>query len=139
ARPGGLVTVPVNLDRSEGLETADLALSFDVARLEVVGIRRGRLTRDFDLFATHVDAAAGSIRVGLGRSAGPIHRRGRGSVLFITFRVKADAPAGAAVINLRQSTQLNEGGLTLTPAPSDEAGDVLDGRITVLGRGRRSR
>ena len=139
ARPGGIVTVPVRTDFSEGLESADLALSFDAARLEVVSVRRGRLTRDFDLFATNVDADAGTIRAGLGRSAGPIHKRGAGSLLVITFRVKAEAPAGPVVINLRQGTQLNEGGLTLTPAPSDEAGDALDGRLLILRRGRRSR
>jgi hypothetical protein len=57
-------------------------------------------------------------------------------VLRITFRIKPNAPRGRAVINLRESvgettTQLNEGGLDLNPDPSDVAGDVLDGAITV--------
>jgi hypothetical protein len=56
--------------------------------------------------------------------------------LEITFRVRADAPPGPAIINLRQQlapsrTLLNEGGLLLTPAPRDVAGDVLDGVIKV--------
>ena len=94
------------------------------------------MTGDFDLFLANRDDAAGTLRVGLGRSAGPITGRGSGSVIRITFRIKDGAPAGPAIINLRQSlegttTQLNEGGLDLNPDPSDQAGDGLDGLITV--------
>jgi hypothetical protein len=136
ARPGGIVTVPVNLDRSEGLESADLALAFDPARLEVVAVRRGRLTRDFDLFAVQRDNEAGTLTVALGHRAGPVSERGAGSLLQILVRIRPDAPAGPTVINLRQrlgtaTTQLNEGGLDLNPDPSDEAGDPLDGRLVV--------
>jgi hypothetical protein len=93
------------------------------------------LTQDFDLFLHHLDASAGTLRVGLARTAGPISG-GRGSVLEIVFRIRSDAPAGRALINLRQNlgvltTQLNEGGLDLNPDPSNEAGDVLDGIILV--------
>lgn len=144
ARPGRTVTVPVNLDFSEGLQSVDLALSFDAERLEVVSVRRGSLTRDFDLFAVNVDQEAGTIRVGLGRTAGPSTGRGSGSVLQIRFRVRAEASAGTAVINLRKGlgatrTQLNEGGLDLNPDPSDQAGDMLDGLITVRGQWRGKR
>jgi autotransporter-associated beta strand protein len=140
-RRGRTVTVPVNLDRSEGLDSADLVLAYDTSRLELISVRRGRLTRDFDLFAVNRDDAAGTIRVGLGRSAGPIGDRGAGSVLQVTFRVQRGALAGAAVINLRHGlggtlTQLNEGGLLLNPAPSDEAGDPLDGAVIIGGRTR---
>jgi hypothetical protein len=143
-RPGSLVTVPVRLDFSEGLSSADLALSYDTDRLELVSVRRGRLTRDFDLFATNIDADAGTIAVGLGRSAGPIGDRGAGSILRLTFRIKADAPAGRAVVNLRESlgtmrTQVNEGAFDLNPDPSDTAGDVLDGVIRVLATDRAAR
>ncbi|HXG12767.1 MAG TPA: hypothetical protein VNK04_23615, partial [Gemmataceae bacterium] len=98
-------------------------------------------TADFDLFAVNLDRQAGTIRVGLGRSAGPITGRGSGSVLEITFRITRRAPAGRAVINLQHrlgvtTTQLNEGGLDLNPDPSDQAGDALDGVIRVLGRAR---
>ncbi|HXG09846.1 MAG TPA: cohesin domain-containing protein [Gemmataceae bacterium] len=142
ARRGRVVVVPVNLDVSDGLESADLAISYDTRRLEVVEVRRGSLTHDFDLFATNVDPAAGTIRAGLGRAAGPVSGRGSGSVLLIAFRIKARAPAGQAAINLRAGlgptvTQLNDGTLDLNPDPSDQAGDALDGAILVR-KGRRA-
>jgi hypothetical protein len=131
--------VPLILDQSDGLEAADLAISYDASRLEIeseADVWRGSLTGDFDLFAVNWDREAGTLRVGLGRSAGPIGGRGSGSVLAITFRIRPDAPPGPAVINLRHrldpvTTQLNEGGLELVPEPSDEAGDVLDGLVAV--------
>lgn len=148
AVPGALLTVPVNLDLSDGLEAADLVISYDTRRLDIAAvdaIQRGTLTEGFDVFQANLDREHGTIRVGLGRTAGAIEGRGSGSVLRITFQVRADAPAGAAIINLRQGlgqtrTQLNEGGLDLIPDPSDEEGDALDGRILVLGKkGRESR
>jgi hypothetical protein len=110
----------------------------------MVEARRGSLTADFDLFLVNHDAAAGTIRVGLGRSAGSVADRGPGSVLLLTFRIRENAPSGRAVINLRRglglaATQLNEGGLELNPAPSDRAGDALDGVITVQPRARQQR
>jgi sugar lactone lactonase YvrE len=142
ARPGEAVTVPVNLDLSEGLQTADIALSYDPRRLEVRGVedvRRGSLTGDFEVFGVNLDARAGTIRVALGRTAGAVTGRGSGSVLEITFRVKPNALPGRAIINLRQSvnqtrTLLNDGGLELNPSPSNEAGDALDGVIRIMGR-----
>lgn len=145
AKRGGLITVPLNLDRSEGLDSADLALSYDVQRLELVAVKRGSLTRDFDLFQTNLDAEAGTLRVALGRSAGPVTGRGAGSVLGLVFRIRRDAPAGSAVVNLHHHlgntrTQLNEGGLDLNPDPTDDGQDPLDGLITIretVARGRR--
>lgn len=138
-RPGDIVTVPVTLDISEGLESVDLAIAYDRSRLEILSIddiRRGDLTSDFDLFFANHNAETGTLRVGLGRTAGPISGQGSGNVLEITFRIRRDAPSGKAVINLLEQlsptiTQLNEGGLVLNPAPSDEAGDVLDGLVTI--------
>lgn len=143
-RPGDTITVPVNLDVSDGLSSVDLALSYDTRRLEVLqaaDVKGGTLTCDFDLFAVNLDPRTGTIRVGMGRSAGAITGRGAGSVVEITFRVKRNAPEGNAVVNLRRAsgqtrTQLNEGGLELNPAPDDKAGDALDGVIRVLGRPR---
>lgn len=140
-RPGDTLTVPVLLDRSDLLASVDLALSYDTQRLELVtnGVQRGSLTDDFDLLIVNHDAAAGTLRIGLSRTAGPISEEGPGSVVLLTFRIKAEAPAGRAIINLRQSlggtqTALSEGALELNPAPRDRAGDVLDGVITVLPR-----
>lgn len=142
ARPGSLVIVPVNLDPAEGLDSANLALSYDPRQLEVIKVGRGSLTRNFDLFAVNHDAEAGTLRVGLGRSAGALSGSPNGSVLLITFRIKPDAFEGPTVINLRQNvegmaTLLNEGGLTLNPSPSNTASDGLDGIITVIRRRQR--
>jgi hypothetical protein len=135
------VTVPVNLDISEGLQTADLVLSYDMRRLVVRGVadvRPGSLTGDFDVFGVNLDAQAGTLRVGLGRTAGAISGRGSGSVIEITFRVLPNAPPGRAIVNLREDlgqtrTRLNEGGLDLNPSPSNDDGDALDGAIRVMG------
>jgi hypothetical protein len=137
AARGTIITVPVLLDRSDGLHTVDLALSYDTSRLEVLAVERGSLIADFDLVGINLDREAGTIQAGIARTAGPIQDRGGGSVLLLTFRVRDDAPPGTALINLRRglgllTTQLNEGGLDLIPDPSDEAGDVLDGWITLL-------
>ncbi|HXG10799.1 MAG TPA: hypothetical protein VNK04_13660, partial [Gemmataceae bacterium] len=50
--------------RSDGLESADLAISYDGERLEALEVRRGSLTADFDLFAVHTDPQSATIRVG---------------------------------------------------------------------------
>jgi subtilisin-like proprotein convertase family protein len=143
-RPGDTITMPLVVDRSDGLEAADLAIAYDTQRLEVVEVRRASLTADFDLFLANGDASAGTLRVGLARMLGPIDGQGPGSVLEIVFRIRPDAPPGKAFVNLRQAvgstrTQLNEGGLVLTPAPSDVAGDALDGAVLVREWPRRDR
>ena len=59
------------------------------------------------------------------------------------FTIRADAAAGPTAINLLGSTPsdigdrrtfLNEGGLTLAPAPTNRADDPIDGRVAVAGR-----
>ena len=94
--------------------------------------------------AVHHDAGAGTLRVGLGRTAGAVAGRGRGSVVELVWRIRAGAQPGRAVVNLRRSvdgtfTQLNDGGLDLNPDPSNEEGDRLDGTLTVRGRAARQR
>lgn len=136
-RPGETLTLPVLLDSSDGLESADLAISYDAERLEVVEVRRGTLTGDFDVFLVNHANPAGTLRIGLGRTAGPIVGVGAGSVAEITFRVRESAPAGRAFINLRESlgetwTALNEGGLDLNPDPTDSPRDAVDGGIIVV-------
>lgn len=137
-RRGDTVTVPVNLDRPEGLDSVMLALSYDASRLELLSVARGSLTTDFALFDANINAAAGTVIIG-GSSLEPLPARAPGSVALLTFRIKPDAPYGPIVLNLRQdlngvSTALNEGGLDLIPDPSNTAGDILDGLITVLPR-----
>jgi hypothetical protein len=105
-------------------------------------VRRGSLTRDLDMFLANVDPSVGSVRVGVGRTHGPIMQSG--SVLEMVFRVRDDARAGLAAIILRQGidgtiTALNEGGLVLNPDPTDRAGDVLDGLVRVAHPPHRRR
>jgi hypothetical protein len=140
-KPGDMVVVPLNLRTSDGLEAADIAISYDTTRLEVLkpaDVTRGTLTADFDLFLANVQDKEGTIRAGMGRSKGPIKGRGAGSLLKISFHIKANAPAGPAIINLQKKiaptvTGLNDGNIPLVPPPEDKAGDPCDGVITVVG------
>ncbi|HXG09537.1 MAG TPA: Calx-beta domain-containing protein, partial [Gemmataceae bacterium] len=120
--PGQEVLVPVNLDDSEGLVAADVAISYDTTRLELVTdgpnppVQKGTLTSDFDVFLANTNPAPsasppipGAIRVGLGRTAGPITGRGAGSILQINFRVRAGAVDGPAFINLMEKIDPRDG------------------------------
>jgi hypothetical protein len=113
-----------------------LALGYDRQRLEIVEVRRGSLTADFDLFLVNLDSAAGTIRVGLGRTLDPIEGRGQGSVVEVIVRILPDAAPGRTVVNLRAgvgatTTQLNEGRLDLNPDPTDAEHDAVDGVIRI--------
>ena len=90
-----------------------------------------------------IDNAAGSIIVGAS-TINALGDVGPGSLVLLTFRVKDDAPAGTATINLRHdlngvTTALSEGYLVLQPVPSNAAGDELDGAIEVKREVRRLR
>jgi hypothetical protein len=93
-RPGETVVAPLLLSPTDGLETADLTIAYEAQRLGLLNVCRGRLTTDFALFAFNTDPLAGTVRVGLGRSAGAITGQGAGNVLELVLRIKPDA-AGA--------------------------------------------
>ncbi len=110
--PGGTLTVPVNLDHSNGLDAVDLALSYDASRLDVTGIQPGSLLSEpgqdaagnawtFDSFLVNLDSASGTIRISAYRVGGGLEGFGSGSLLTIGFHVKDNAPAGAAAVTLR--------------------------------------
>ncbi len=145
AKPQAVV-VPVNLDHSDGLASVNLAISYDTSRVDVASaadVVRGSLTQSFDNFTVNIDGAAGIIYISGYRSAGPLAGFGSGSLALISFQVRADAPAGPAVINLLENAgsvrtalggtdaQGNDFLFDLEPRPSNVAGDVLDGRINV--------
>src|SRR5919204_2227178 len=96
AAAGDTVYVPVNLDHSDGLDAVELSLSYDSSRLAVADVQPGSLTAGFG-FDVQVDDTAGTIRISAGHPAGPVHGLGSGGVAVIGFKVKDDAPAGAAV------------------------------------------
>ncbi len=160
------VVVPVNVDpggltpRLAGVGSVNLVISYDTSRLDVVSaadVVRGSLTESFDNFTVNIDRAAGIIYIsgyrGLvsgGVVSGGVVSGGvvsgewsGGSLALITFHVKPDAPAGAAIINLMQNAgsawtalggtdaQGNDFLFDLKPRPSNAAGDVLDGRVDV--------
>ena len=152
AKPQATVWVPVNLDpganapRLAGLDSVELSIAYDTSRLEVYSatdVHAGSLLKGFDSFAVSLDKSAGIIRLSATRSAGPLEGFGGGSVALIGFRIKDNAPPGAAIINLLQNagtTQTLLGGtdaqghdffFDLEPQPSNAAGDALDGRIIV--------
>ena len=144
---GSTISVPVNLSKSDGLDAAELAISYDTSRLAVLStstIQKGTLTGSFDGFEVNLNSAAGTICVSLYRTDGPIFGLGSGSLVTIDFLIKSTAPAGPAIINLEQSIGATTtalyatdaagnplGNFALQPAPSNAAGDSLDGKITV--------
>ncbi len=146
AKPQAMVQVPVNLDHSAGLASVDLAIAYDTSRLDVsssADVQRGSLTSSFDSFTVNVDQAAGLIRISGYRSAGPVAGSENGSLAVINFQVRANAPAGSAIINLLQNagnTWSLPGGtdargndflFDLQPGVSNATGDPLDGVINV--------
>jgi surface-anchored protein len=140
--PGSAVAVPVRIEVTEAggvaFQAADYAISFDPARFTVSNPRTaGTLLAGFAVVA-EIDDATGVARV-CTYSADPVALANGviGDVLRLDFAVKAGAPAGASPLNLRNSsgptrTALNEGRLTLAPAPTDGANDAdVDGTFTV--------
>jgi hypothetical protein len=127
--PGSTVTVPVNIDNADLLESVVLKISYDTNLLDVTanGVRTGSLTAGGSLLV-NVDDAAGTINVSLLTKA-PLSA-GSGSLLGIDFQIRSDAVAGTTPIDL-QSLSLNEGQLVLTVDPVP-GGDGTDGRIRIV-------
>jgi hypothetical protein len=125
AAPGQIVTVPINLDTAAGLDGAQLRLGYDSSSLEVVAVRRGTLTGDFDYLVQRDEPGLLSVDMaGMNALSG-----GAGSLIEIDFRVKAGAAAGVRLLDL-QWAELNDGDLTLTPAPQVGL-DATDGLLTI--------
>ena len=127
AQAGGLVTVPVRLDTAAYLESAQLSIAWDAGQLELVEVRRGSLTEDFQWFVS--DQQAGSLTVDMSRLAQM--DGGQGSLLELVFRVDSNA-RGSVGIDL-QMARLNDTRLTLNPAPQIGA-DPTDGLIQVTAK-----
>lgn len=149
ARAGERVRIPVHIDSildltDDGLESADLVLYYDATVLDVTSVSLGSLlTVDRSpgewLIASRIDPQAGRIFVSLS-SMYPLEGFFQGELVQLHGHVKADAEPGVMPINLAAGsrdpsrfTQLNEGWLTLIPAPTDAADDPgVDGRLTIL-------
>ena len=125
-RPGSVVTVPITLDTAEGLETSVVRLAYDPAVLEVVAVRKGALSADFQWFI--VSDQPGLLVVDMSRLEAMAG--GSGNLIEIDFRIKGGSVPGASALDL-QSVALNETRLTLNPAPIP-GGDPTDGSVTVV-------
>ncbi|MCY2990074.1 MAG: dockerin type I domain-containing protein, partial [Planctomycetota bacterium] len=146
ATPGGSVTVPVNIDSIVDLSAspffaADLVILFDPAVFSAHSVALGAVPAShpaagWGLAEANIDNASGRVIIGLANSRG-LGGTFEGSLVTIDFTVKPGAPAGPSPINLAASsapftTQLNEGGLTLIPAPTNAANDNgVDGVVSV--------
>ncbi len=130
--PGGIVTVPVNLDTAAGLESAELRIRFDPQVLDVQAIRRGALTQDFGWFLPQREP--GLIVIDASRLEALTG--GTGRLFEVDFRVKPSTAAGRYAVDLEWAS-LNEGGLTLNPEPLPGE-DPTDTVITVRGPHRVS-
>jgi hypothetical protein len=126
---GSTVTVPVNIDNANLLESVMLKISYDTNLLDVAaqGIRTGSLTSGGSLLV-NVNDEEGTIIVSLLTTA-PLST-GAGSLLEIDFQIRLDAVIGATRIDLR-SLSLNEGQLVLTIEPVAGA-DATDGQVTIV-------
>jgi hypothetical protein len=145
AAAGGQLSIPVHIDSivdltGSGLESADLVLYYDPSVLDVQSVSLGSLLagRGGWNVASRIEVLAGRIFISVAGS-NPLEGRFLGELVQLDAQVKQDAPAGASAINLAASsrdpsrfTQLNEGYLTLIPAPTDAANDPgVDGLLTV--------
>jgi hypothetical protein len=125
ARGGEQVTVPVLLDTAADLASVQLQLAYPADALELVGVRLGSLTPDFQLLV--VDRRPGGLRIDM--SSLLALSGGAGSLLELDFRV-ADTASGVLPLDL-QWAQLNETHLTLQPLPVAGA-DPTDGEVRIV-------
>jgi hypothetical protein len=142
AAPGEELTIPVNIDSivdltGSGLESAELAIYYDATALDVTSVTLGSLIANSGWnLVPRIDALAGRVLISLAGTQ-PLEGFFQGELVQLHAAVKPDA-SGALRINLADyardpalRTQLNEGGLTLVPAPTDAANDPVDGLVTI--------
>ena len=145
AAPGSTLMVPVMFRQTNGstigLNSADIAIEFDPSLFQVTGVSLGNVTQGFTLTESY-DNATGAIIASEQSTSGPISLTPgtQGTLLWIELTVRPGASLGAARINLLGEgrvgsqvlyTSLNQGNLTLVPAPSDSDLDSNDGIVTV--------
>jgi hypothetical protein len=121
---GNVVTVPVNLDTAAGLHSAELRLSYDADLLEFVDVRRGALTQDFGWLVKRSEPGLLVIEVA---AVIPLSA-GSGSLVEVDLRAKSGS-GGQTLLDLEWAS-LNDGGLTLNPAPQAGA-DSTDSMLSI--------
>jgi hypothetical protein len=141
ASPGESLIIPVDIDSivnltGNGLASADLVIYYDPQVFDITEATLGTLVTNRGwLISSRINPLAGRIDLSLA-SRNPLEGVFRGQLAQLHATVKPGARAGAAAINLAatsrtRTTQLNEGFLTLIPAPTDAANDPIDGRVTI--------
>ena len=141
ATAGDSLVIPVDIDSivdltGNGLASADLVIYYDPTVLDITAASLGQLIANRGwLISSRVNPLAGRIDIslaGTNKLEGTFH----GELAKLQATVKAGAKPGASAINLAatsrmRTTQLNEGFLTLIPAPTDAANDPIDGRVMI--------
>ncbi len=118
--PGGVVIVPVNINNADpqgsgGLVSATLAIDYNPNVFSVdatSGVQAGTVTSGITWNAPifSVDATDGEIGIALDSSTPDLNSTG-GSLVLITFKVLANAPAGETPINLAANNAPDIGGI----------------------------
>ena len=121
--PGETVVVPITLDTAAGLESVEITLLYPADSLQLLDVRLGGLTQDFQYFVKDT-SVPGRIAIDMARMS--TMAGGAGTLVELEFRVADDAQ-GSLAIDL-QATALNETRLTLN-AESQPGLDPTDGRI----------
>lgn len=140
------VTIPVMIDSivdltGNGLRSADLVIYFDPEVLDVQRVSLGDLVSKHAgnwFISSRIDPTTGRIDVAVGGLT-PLEGVFTGELVQLHAVVKESALAGATAINLAASssesfraTLLNEGYLTLIPAPTNSPNDSIDGLLTIV-------
>jgi hypothetical protein len=150
AQPGQTITVPVDLEVTDprgiaaGLASDSLLIRYDPAVLTFQGIQAGSLfanpSAGFGGYATNVSPGLIKALITSAHGTGPLAHGTLGSVALLTFKVSGTATPGRSVLNLEATdgvtaTEVVDNAfnrLTLSPAPTNGAGDAADGAITIV-------
>jgi predicted outer membrane repeat protein len=144
--PGDTVTVPVKLLVTEPagitLSGFDLVIQYDPVRFTLGGGQVGSLLSAYNFQGLLTQTVPGTVIYTASSAAGTgvLPWGTEGDLMTLSLAIVADAAGGAVPINLRASSgmtataafdlDLNE--LVLTPAPTDEALDAVDGQVTIV-------
>ncbi|MBK8018851.1 MAG: hypothetical protein IPK20_20540 [Betaproteobacteria bacterium] len=119
---GDVVLVPIVIDETDGLESFTATLVFDTTRLDYRGTT---LTGDYPYRLLR--QKGGVITLDVAR-LNPL-TDGAGALAHLEFRIRDDAPAGNAFVDLQRAL-VNDGGFDLASVPGAGT-DPTDGIVTV--------
>jgi len=148
--PGSRVLVPLSVFVTDphgvNVTAAEATFSFDPTVFTLNGVIAGAIPNSglggSPFVVAFAEVTPGEVHVIGSFTNGPNLAYGKTATLFlVSLAIRSDAPAGCTVFNLMSSEgglqtglQDNQGGnLVLAPAPSNLAGDNLDGSFTVQG------